>query len=30
MGKESSDFRYNTGDTKVPWASVPAYRGEAW
>lgn len=22
MGKESSDFRYNTGDTKVPWAAV--------
>ena len=22
MGKETSDFRYNTGDTKVPWAAV--------
>ena len=22
MGNESSDFRYNTGDTKVPWAAV--------
>ena len=22
MSKESSDFRYNTGDTKVPWAAV--------
>jgi hypothetical protein len=22
MGKKSSDFRYNTGDTKVPWAAV--------
>ena len=22
MGQESSDFRYNTGDTKVPWAAV--------
>ena len=22
MGKETSDFRYNTGNTKVPWAAV--------
>lgn len=22
MSKETSDFRYNTGDTKVPWAAV--------
>ena len=22
MGNETSDFRYNTGDTKVPWAAV--------
>jgi len=22
MSKEASDFRYNTGDTKVPWAAV--------
>ena len=22
MGSETSDFRYNTGDTKVPWAAV--------
>ncbi len=22
MGKQTSDFRYNTGDTKVPWAAV--------
>jgi len=22
MGTETSDFRYNTGDTKVPWAAV--------
>ena len=22
MGSGSSDFRYNTGDTKVPWAAV--------
>ena len=22
MGETSSDFRYNTGDTKVPWAAV--------
>ncbi len=22
MGEQSSDFRYNTGDTKVPWAAV--------
>ena len=22
MGKQSTDFRYNTGETKVPWAAV--------
>ena len=22
MGKETSDFRYNTGNTRVPWAAV--------
>lgn len=22
MGKQTSDFRYNTGATKVPWAAV--------
>ena len=22
MGKKNTDFRYNTGDTKVPWAAV--------
>ena len=22
MSKETSDFRYNTGATKVPWAAV--------
>ena len=22
MGKETTDFRYNTGATKVPWAAV--------
>ena len=22
MAKKASDFRYNTGETKVPWAAV--------
>jgi len=22
MAKKDSDFRYNTGETKVPWAAV--------
>ena len=22
MGKQTTDFRYNTGATKVPWAAV--------
>ena len=29
MGSETSDFRYNTGDTKVPWAAVGENYGVA-
>ena len=29
MGKQTSDFRYNTGATKVPWAAVGENYNEA-
>jgi hypothetical protein len=25
MEKKASDFRYNTGDSKIPWATVGEY-----